>query len=101
MGGTTEGTGGRVRWAETLDGALASLLGKPTAAAPPTPEGLPGLEAPPQGAADVGALVEKALKHSDRAEERLRQGEEELRSLRETLKRIQQSEGAAAPAGAP
>jgi len=103
------GSGGRVHMGITLDDALARVLGRlPPAtadtlkvAAPPAPtpaEVKPPVTPPPGAARDVSVLVEQAVEHMNKAEERLREGDwagygEEQRKLREILDELKRRGG--------
>ena len=102
-------SGGRVHMGVTLEDALARVLGRlpPAtadtlvgAAAPaPTPAEVKAPVTPAPGAApEINALLEKALEHMDKSQERLREGDwagygEEQRKLRETLEELQRRRG--------
>jgi len=101
--GTTVGTGGRVQWADTLEGALTALLGGAVAPGPePTPEAVAPAPAPSD---EVRALIDEALRRHDAAQQKLKEGDwagfgAEIEALRKALERARQAQPAA-PAGPP
>ncbi|MBS1251702.1 MAG: hypothetical protein MAG451_00735 [Anaerolineales bacterium] len=97
-------TGGDVAWSKTLEGALARLLGAPSAVRRALPEGAEGGGgAPAIVSQEVAGLVQSAQQHWDAAQAALREGDwvtygEELDGLQSDLEQLVEITGVPVPA---